>query len=294
MRTPPADLSCCVSAVILTCNRRAEVERTVARMRELPERPPLIVVDNGSADGTPQSLRRRFPDIELIEAGANLGAAGRNLGVRRARTPYVAFCDDDTWWAPGSLARAVQLLDRHAQLASVTARVLVGPEAREDPACAEMARSPLPAHGLPGHALLGFLAGATVFRRTAFAAANGYEPRFFLGGEEALLALDLAARGWMQLYVPELLVHHHPSAQRDAGGRRRLLLRNALWLAWLRRPLRSALRESARVLREARRQNIVLPVLAEAARGMRWVRRERRVIPAEIEALLRRLESQAR
>src|SRR5262245_34272344 len=62
----------------------------------------------------------------------NLGAAGRNAGVRAARTPYVALCDDDAWWAPGALARAAHLLDVHPTLAVVCARVLVGPDAHEN------------------------------------------------------------------------------------------------------------------------------------------------------------------
>ena len=99
-----------------------------------------------------------------------------------------------------------------------------------------MANSPLPADGLPGPSLLGLLAGATVFRRDAFLGAGGYDPRFFLGGEEALLALDLVAGGWVLVYAGDLTVHHYPSAQRDASSRRRLLARNRLWVAWLRRP----------------------------------------------------------
>jgi hypothetical protein len=82
----------------------------------------------------------------------NIGAAARNAGVQKSDTPYVALCDDDTWWAAdGSLRRAADVLDTHDQVAVVTAQVLVGPDQREDPACALMAKSPLhrPA-GFPG------------------------------------------------------------------------------------------------------------------------------------------------
>src|SRR5271165_5075939 len=82
---------------------------------------------------------------------------------------------------------------------------------------------------LPGYPLLGFLAGASVIRRSAFLEVGGFESRFFIGGEEELLALDLATRGWSLRYVPELVVHHHPSPNRDAASRRWHLLRNALW-----------------------------------------------------------------
>lgn len=157
-----------LSVVILTHNRVEEVTRTVERMRALPEWWPIVVVDNASTDGTPTVLKRRFPELEIIALSSNLGAAGRNAGVCAVATPYIAFCDDDTWWAPGSLARAAALLDAHPRAAVLSARVLVGPAEREDTVCAAMAASPLPSAGLPGRSVLGFLAGASVMRRSAF------------------------------------------------------------------------------------------------------------------------------
>jgi GT2 family glycosyltransferase len=181
---------------MITWNRRDEVLRTLARLNALPERPSIILVDNGSGDGT-AAVRERFPMVEVIEAGTNLGAAGRTLGLERAGTPYVALCDDDTWWEPGGLARAADLFDARPRLAIVTARVLVGPEEREGPVCQELAHSPLPREpGMPGPALLGFLAGASVVRRSALLEAGGFRRELAIGGEEEWLAVELAARGW--------------------------------------------------------------------------------------------------
>jgi GT2 family glycosyltransferase len=276
-----------LSVVILTHNRVEEVTRTVERMRALPERLPIVVVDNASTDRTPILLKRRFPEIEVITLSCNLGAAGRNAGVCAVATLYVAFCDDDTWWAPGSLTRAAMLLDAHPCVAVLSARVLVGPDEREDPACAIMAASSLPSADLPGRSVLGFLAGASVMRRSAFLSVGGYEPRFFLGGEEALLALDLAAQGWALVYADGLTVHHYPSLHRDAAERKQLLARNSIWVAWLRRPFISAIRETLHVLRAARTEGMLALCCIEAARGLRWVLHNRRVVPAEVEAMCR-------
>jgi GT2 family glycosyltransferase len=90
-----------------------------------------VVVDNASIDRTPTLLKRRFPELEIIALSSNLGAAGRNAGVCAVATPYIAFCDDDTWWAPGSLARAAALLDVHPRVAVLSARVLVGSAEQE-------------------------------------------------------------------------------------------------------------------------------------------------------------------
>ena len=70
----------------------------------------MVVVDNGSDDGTAAMVRRRFPRTELIALRRNRGAWARNLGVLRARTPLIALADDDSWWAPGALAAAAAVL----------------------------------------------------------------------------------------------------------------------------------------------------------------------------------------
>lgn len=287
----PVSAEARVSLVILTHERLAEVTRTVERAVALPDRPAIIVVDNGSRDGTAAALARRFPEISVVALPDNRGAAGRNEGARRAGTPFVAFSDDDTWWAPGALTRAADLLARHPGLALITGRVLVGAAEREDATCRLMAESPLaPARGMPGTPVIGFLAGASVARREAFLGAGGYEPRFFLGGEEALVAVDLLAAGWAIAYVPEVVAHHHPSAARDASRRRSLLARNALWFAWLRRPWRPALRATVAAARRAVTDPAARRGLREAMSGAAWVWRRRRPLPARVEAMLERVE----
>jgi GT2 family glycosyltransferase len=288
----PRDMTPPIAVVVLTHDRRDEILRTLDRLSALPEEPPVCVVDNGSRDGTAVAIARRHPEVRLVRLHDNRGAAGRNDGVRAMHAEYIAFCDDDTWWTPGSLTRAVQLLDAHPSLAAVTARVLVGPEEREDPTSATMAASPFAAPpGFPGTGLVGFLAGACVMRRRAFLRAGGFEPRLLIGGEEALLALDLLAADWSLAYAPELIVHHHPSSRRDSLRRRQLLLRNGLWCAWLRRPLASAWHETRRRLQDAGRDPRLLRGVAEALAGLPWALARRRVIPPALERSLQILEA---
>jgi N-acetylglucosaminyl-diphospho-decaprenol L-rhamnosyltransferase len=281
-----------VGVVMITHNRRDEVLRSLGHPTQLPERPRILLVDNGSTDGTSYAVAATFPQIDVLDAGGNRGAAGRTLGVQRLDAPYIALCDDDTWWEPGSLSRAAELFDRHPRLAVLTGCVLIGPENRLDPTCAEMQQSPLPRElGMPGAPLLGFLAGACVVRRRAFLEAGGFEPRLFLGGEEKLLAIDLVARGWWLCYVPELIVHHYPSPQRDLPRRRWHLVRNALWFAWLRRPPTGALRRTLRTALTEPWDWAALRGFTGAVAGLPWVLRERRPVPPEVERGLCLLES---
>jgi GT2 family glycosyltransferase len=281
-----------VAVVIATRNRAAELLGTLTRLRALAERPRVVVVDNASTDGTPARVRAHHPGVELIELARNRGAAARTVGARRVESPYVAFSDDDSWWAPGALPRAAELLDRHPRLAVVAARVLVGPERRLDPVCAEMAGSPLrPAADLPGPPVLGFMACGAVVRRTAFLQAGGFDGRFGVGGEEELLAIDLAARGWGLAYVQEVVAHHHPSPIRDRRRRRRVEVRNALWSAWLRRPLAGAAVRTVRLAAPALRQPGGRAGVVEAVAGLPWVLRERRPVRPDLESELSLLGS---
>ncbi|WP_255423347.1 glycosyltransferase family 2 protein [Achromobacter sp. K91] len=280
-----------VSVVVLTHNRCRELCRTLGRLNAQPDSHPIVVVDNGSADGTASTVLRQFPDVLLIRAGANLGAAGRNLGVERVTTPYVAFCDDDTWWGHGSLERAADVLDRHADIAVLNACISVGAGEREDPACAAMACSPLPRVAGVGPELTGFMAGACVMRVGAFRLAGGYWRPFFIGGEEALLAQDIMAEGGRIVYAPQLHVHHWPSLARDGALRRRMLARNALWTAWLRLPPALALARSLSILRGVPAWGARIQALRDACAHWRTIRAHRRPLDASICAKLKQVWS---
>ncbi|MFF5262642.1 glycosyltransferase family 2 protein [Actinomadura viridis] len=280
------------SVVLITRDRRRRVLDTLDRLVAPPERPPIIVVDNASRDGTADAVAGRFPEVLLLRAPGNLGAVGRNLAVDHVRTPYVAFCDDDTWWGPGALDRAADLLAAHPRLAVVTGRILVEPGGREDPIVPELRGSPLPGPAwMPGPALGSFLAGASMVRAEAFREAGGFSPRLWLGGEEELLGADLLTLGWHLCYADDVVVHHEPSALRDPHRRRRHGIRNTLWTTWLRRPVPSALRRTGGLLRAVPRDRVTAAALAEAAAGLPWILRERRPVPAAVEARLRTLDA---
>jgi N-acetylglucosaminyl-diphospho-decaprenol L-rhamnosyltransferase len=266
-----------VTVVIATRNRHARLRATVPHHRA-----PVILVDNGSDD--PPVL----PGVDIVRLPDNIGAAARNIGVQKARTPYVAFADDDSWWAPGSLARAAALLREHPRAGLLTARVLVGEQHRLDPVSAGMATAPI---GMPpgaaGPSVLGFLSCAVVVRRDAFLAVGGFERRLFVYGEEALLAMDLAAAGWELSYVDDLRVHHFPEpGGRNPGARRRIETRNRVLTALLRRPPATVARTIGAALRRD-------PAgLAGAARHLPWALRQRRPLPATVERAARDLSGE--
>lgn len=284
----PGGLGPRVTVVIATRDRADELATTIGHLRALPERPPVIVVDNDSSDGSVDRVRRQWPDVTVVALPRNAGAAARTAGVRRSATPYVAFSDDDSWWAPGALARAADTLDAYPRLGVLAAKVLLGRDGRVDPTCEEMAASPLAAtRALPGPPVLGFIACAAVVRRDAYLSAGGFCERLMVGGEEELLAIDLAAAGFDLAYVDAVTAHHHPSPARDRAARGRRIARNRLLISWLRRPTGHAVRATLAAAGDAGRR----PVLVGALPALPWALRHRRVVPPDLERALRALEA---
>ncbi|MGY2702084.1 glycosyltransferase family 2 protein [Nocardioides sp. HB32] len=266
-----------VTTVVATRNRWPDLVQSLPR-----HRPPVILVDNGSTDRTPERARATCPGVRVLALPENLGAVARNLGVAEASTPYVAFADDDSWWEPGALDRAAELFDAHPRLALVAARILVGPEEDLDPASAEMAGSPLPDEpDLPGTPVLGFLACGAVVRREPFLLAGGFDGVIGFGGEEQRLALDLAAGGWGLSYVDDVVAHHHPSSRRGPhAGRRALLARNDLLTAVMRLPWPAVLETARRGMRTGSPERRgILAGLRRAPQALR----HRRVVPRSVE-----------
>lgn len=268
-----------VTIVVLTHDRPKDLERVVLQLRMLAENPRIIIVDNGSKNGVAVARLGQDRQVTVVRSEKNLGAAGRNIGVDHVLTPYVAFCDDDTAWQPGALRRACDLLDDFPQVGVINGKVLVGPCQVEDPACTRMLLSPLNNTGLPGPALISFMAGATIMRARAYRQAHGYEPRLFIGAEETLMSLNLAALGWRMVYIQDVIIHHLPSPARDAQRRTLLTARNRMWVAWLRLPWQDARHHTYLILKRACSEGKLWHLLWISFKGWPWAVLHRRVVP---------------
>lgn len=280
-----------VGIAVITRDRRDVLLTTLAHLVASVPADQVVVVDNGSGDGTVEAVARRFPEVRVVPLSDNLGAAARNVAARELDTEFVAFSDDDSWWSDGALQAAVEQFDRHPRLGLLAARVVVEPHGTIDPVARVMARSPLgTAPDLPGPSVLGFVACGVVMRRAAFLDAGGFNARYGIGGEERLLAIDLAARGWGQAYVDAVVAHHAPGHRGNRSGRRRRVVRNDLWTAALRSSMTTVAGMLARRARSAVHDPDVRHGLFAALVGAPWVVRERRRAPPGVLCQLRRID----
>ncbi|MCW2557087.1 MAG: transferase [Mycobacterium sp.] len=283
------------SFVIASRDRSPELAVVLDKLLDTT-RCPIVFVDNASEDDSVEMARRVAATsagrVDVVALTDNLGAVGRNVGVQRCTTPFVAFCDDDSWWDADATSIAEEIFDVHKTVALLAARTVVWPQQYDDPVVELLAGSPLghdPA--LPGPSILGFLACSAMVRKDAFEAVGGFNPILHFRGEERLLAWDLAANGWDLCFCPRLVAHHHPSVVRPPSSSQiARSTRNDVLTTWLRRSMRECVTAGVGFAKAAATDTAHARAFGEALRLLPAVVRQRRRLPADVERSLALLE----
>jgi N-acetylglucosaminyl-diphospho-decaprenol L-rhamnosyltransferase len=100
-----------VTVVVVSYNTQPPLRRCLLALRD-QDVAKVVVVDNGSTDGSAAMVRDDFPEVELVEAGENLGfARANNVGAERAETPLVLFLNSDAYADSGAVARLAAVFD---------------------------------------------------------------------------------------------------------------------------------------------------------------------------------------
>jgi GT2 family glycosyltransferase len=203
----------------------------------------LIVVDNGSRDGSLEYLRDEHPSVRALAQGRNTGFAyAANRGIDAARGELVALINTDVVLSEDWLERMVAALDARPAAASAACKMLslaepavlydAGDILRRDGACEQRGRF-MPGGGAydePGE-VFGACAGAALYRRAAVLGVGGFDERYFAYLEDVDLALRLRLAGWTCLYQPAVCWHAgEGSSAQLRGGHLPLVTRNTVLL----------------------------------------------------------------
>lgn len=187
------------------------------------------VVDNASADGSADMVRRRFPDVHLIASRENLGyGRAANLALARSRASWLVAANADVVVRPGALQALMRTGDPGA---GILAPRLVRPDGSTQHSIHRFPTVPLAvAHtlGAPGLGDRLLLDGRTdldrerrvdwahgallAVRREAWEALGGYDDRHWLYAEDLDLCWRARELGWATRYVPGAVVEHAVSA----------------------------------------------------------------------------------
>lgn len=214
----------------------------------------VVVVDNGSEDGSPELVRRVFPQMILIKAGANLGfAKAANLGWRRAQAEYVLFLNPDTLVPAGALDQALAYLRAHPAVGMVGVKLL-NPDGSLQVSCwnflslstlllDNLLRLPLMPRSLAGRYLyrlwnhgetreVDWITGAFLLcRRSVLEGVGGFDEDYFMYCEDMDLCYRVRRRGYLVVYYPAASIMHHGNrsgAKKWAEGREAEIVRSEL------------------------------------------------------------------
>ena len=205
----------------------------------------VIVVDNGSEDGSPAMVLEEFPEVVLIRNAENRGfCAANNQGIRQARGRYVALLNNDAEAEPRWLEELLSGLRAGPDVGMCASKILfyeargvidkvghlIYPDGQNrgrgcgEPDCGqyELSEEVLLPDGC-----------AALYDRRVFESAGMFDEDFFAYGDDAELGLRARLAGWRCMYVPTAVVYHHHSSTLGRFSERRLVLveRNRVWLA---------------------------------------------------------------
>jgi glycosyltransferase involved in cell wall biosynthesis len=208
------------SVIVPTYNRKNTLRRclTAATGQDYPDY-EVIVVDDGSTDGTGEMVRREFPQARCFRQEENRGpAAARNCGIREASGEVVAFTDDDCLVPADWLRRLADGYHRYPKVIGVGGYLEAPNYLLSNNILAQYERSVGRNHyGAADTEVLGEFecpAGGTnnmSYRRAALLNIGGFDETFpFAAGEDADLKWRLCQRGARLLYVPVKVTHLQP------------------------------------------------------------------------------------
>jgi GT2 family glycosyltransferase len=263
-----------LAIIIVSYNAGPDLERCLQSLHDPAPATThrIVVVDNGSSDGSVAAARERWPAVVVVENGENLGfARATNVGIKNSESELVLLLNPDTIAPPGALDALVADLRAHPEAAVCGPRLVDG-DGRPEISFGQMisplheARQKLIGclYGWRIPPIAGFIdrrvrrahypdwvSGACLLaRRVDLEEAGLLDERFFLYTEDVDLCASVRARGRLVRFTPSAEVIHlrGRSARRDRAAAERAYLESRIafyakhhprWTGWLRAYLRA-------------------------------------------------------
>ena len=215
-----------LSIVLISWNGRAFLERCIRSLAFLDkEETEIIVVDNGSHDGTKEMVTQQFPYVHLLTMPENKGVSyARNRGLERSTGEYIWILDNDTEVNSEATQTLLGYMDSHPRCGLCACRLvhadgLVQESCKVYPGLWQKIRNLLHTHGY--RYVYGlrkmqepfepdYLIGACqLVRRKAFEQVGLLDEHIFYGPEDADFCLRIRAAGWYLQYIPQVSILHN-------------------------------------------------------------------------------------
>ncbi|MBI2871176.1 MAG: glycosyltransferase family 2 protein [Candidatus Omnitrophica bacterium] len=182
----------------------------------------LIMVDNGSEDGSAAWVMEHYPDIQIVKNPCNLGLArASNQGARLARGRYLFFFNNDTISDPHMLEELVKVMesDPRVGVAGCVTKDFAGERVLNAGVACDR-------YGYPyGEGEPLYVDAGIMIRKSLFDEIGGFDECFFIYKEDVDLCWRVLLLGWEVRVVPEAVFHHDSFCAFDAGGKYRTTIR---------------------------------------------------------------------
>ncbi|MCC6977466.1 MAG: glycosyltransferase family 2 protein [Candidatus Melainabacteria bacterium] len=180
----------------------------------------VVIVDNGSKDGSVEYLQENYPEVKLVTFPVNTGfSPAVNAGIKASTGEMVALLNNDTVVDPNWMSELIKAMNEHPEAGSAGCKML----AYDDHTLLDGAGDGYRRGGLPGRIghkerdtgrfnrkryLLGACGGAALYRRELFEAIGYFDEDYFAYLEDVDLGLRAQAAGFKCIYVPTSIVYH--------------------------------------------------------------------------------------
>lgn len=207
-----------VTVILPTMNRKNSLQeslRSLYKMDYPKERLELIVIDNGSTDGTPFLVKEQFPQTKLITLPSNIGfAPALNLGIKKAKGSYIFITNDDVIFNKNCLSELVKLAQSDKTIGIIGGKMFFSDRPE---------RMALP--GFRVNIWLGYhpydftgenqvremdvtTGGCMLIRKSMLKLTGFFDEGFFFCGEDYDLCFRARIAGFKVMYCPTALVWH--------------------------------------------------------------------------------------
>ncbi len=210
----------------------------------------IIVVDNGSSDGSAELLRSAYPQVDLIETGENLGfSAAVNIGIKASTTDYVLLLNNDTEADPGMIEWLERAMMRHPRAFSAAAKMiqLYHPDLIDSAGDlytvigwgVNRGNGRSVSHYSRASHIFTACAGAALYRRKVFETIGYFDEMHFAYLEDIDIGYRARLFGFTNIYEPKAIVCHvgsGTSGSKYNSFKVSLSARNNVWLNYKNMP----------------------------------------------------------
>lgn len=236
------------SIIVVNWNRRNLLEECLRSLETQTSSDfELVLVDNGSTDGSLDSLPRfRFPSLTVIRNPHNCGF-GRavNQGIQASQGSFIALVNNDAALDPAWLKEMLQGFEMDTRVGMCACKILFADSPRVIDKTGHLMYADGQNYGR-GHGeedrgqyerveeVLFPDGAAAMYRAEVFESAGLFDEDFFAYGDDADLGLRVRICGWKCLYIPSAVALHHHSATLGPYAPQKIFLveRNRIWLVW--------------------------------------------------------------